>query len=140
MPVAVESDPTDVLISARALMSSAQQTIAQAREVIARARTRAESTKRYLCAFAERHSARSDARMMKEVRMSKPERRRSDKILEMQSTEESTRQSGLGDDLHAGVARRAFELFCERGGEHGQDVDDWLQAEYELMNAQRAIA
>jgi hypothetical protein len=30
------------------------------------------------------------------------------------------------------VARRAFELFCERGGEHGHDLEDWLRAEREL--------
>ena len=33
-----------------------------------------------------------------------------------------------GDD----IARRAYELFCERGAEHGRDLDDWLQAEREL--------
>ena len=30
------------------------------------------------------------------------------------------------------VARRAFELYCERGGQDGYDVQDWLQAEREL--------
>jgi len=30
------------------------------------------------------------------------------------------------------VARRAYELFLARGGEHGHDVEDWLQAEREL--------
>jgi hypothetical protein len=30
------------------------------------------------------------------------------------------------------IARRAFEFYCARGGGHGQDVDDWLQAEREL--------
>jgi len=27
---------------------------------------------------------------------------------------------------------RAFEIFVERGADHGADVDDWLQAEREL--------
>jgi hypothetical protein len=31
------------------------------------------------------------------------------------------------------VRRRAFELFMERGGRHGHDVEDWLRAEKELM-------
>ena len=31
------------------------------------------------------------------------------------------------------VRRRAFELFIERGGRHGHDVEDWLRAERELM-------
>jgi hypothetical protein len=30
------------------------------------------------------------------------------------------------------IARRAFELFCERGGQHGSDLEDWLRAEREL--------
>ena len=33
------------------------------------------------------------------------------------------------------IARRAFEVYCARGGGHGQDVDDWLQAERELTGA-----
>jgi hypothetical protein len=32
------------------------------------------------------------------------------------------------------VARRAYALFLERGGEHGYDLDDWLQAERELKH------
>ncbi len=27
---------------------------------------------------------------------------------------------------------RAYELFCQRGGEHGRHFDDWLEAEREL--------
>ena len=30
------------------------------------------------------------------------------------------------------IANRAFELFEARGGTHGHDQDDWLQAEREL--------
>lgn len=30
------------------------------------------------------------------------------------------------------IARRAYELYVARGGEHGQDLDDWLQAERQL--------
>ena len=30
------------------------------------------------------------------------------------------------------IARRAYELFLERGGEHGHDVEDWLRAESEI--------
>ena len=32
----------------------------------------------------------------------------------------------------ADIARRAFELYCERGYQDGYDVQDWLQAEREL--------
>ena len=30
------------------------------------------------------------------------------------------------------IARRAHELFVERGGVHGYDQDDWLRAEAEI--------
>jgi hypothetical protein len=31
------------------------------------------------------------------------------------------------------IAKRAYELFLARGGEDGHDLDDWLQAEQELL-------
>ena len=34
------------------------------------------------------------------------------------------------------IARRAYRRFEERGGEHGRDMDDWLEADREL-NEQR---
>jgi hypothetical protein len=30
------------------------------------------------------------------------------------------------------IARRAHELFVQRGSEHGNDVEDWVSAEKEL--------
>lgn len=38
------------------------------------------------------------------------------------------------------VAYRAYELYLERGCEHGHDLDDWLQAERELRNAVSSTA
>jgi hypothetical protein len=34
---------------------------------------------------------------------------------------------------HQEIAARAYQLYLERGRQHGHEVDDWLQAEYELM-------
>ena len=34
------------------------------------------------------------------------------------------------------VARRAYDRFVSRSGEHGHDVDDWLSAERELLVGQ----
>jgi len=31
------------------------------------------------------------------------------------------------------IAARAYQLYLERGRTSGHDVDDWLQAEYELL-------
>lgn len=35
------------------------------------------------------------------------------------------------------IRRRAFEIHIERGGIHGCDLDDWLQAERELESPAR---
>jgi hypothetical protein len=32
------------------------------------------------------------------------------------------------------VRRRAYEIYCGRGGKDGCDVDDWLEAERQLRN------
>ena len=33
---------------------------------------------------------------------------------------------------HDDIAMRAYELFLQRGAQHGQDFEDWLAAEREL--------
>jgi hypothetical protein len=35
---------------------------------------------------------------------------------------------------HDAIARRAHELFVERGEEHGHDEEDWLRAEKEVRS------
>jgi hypothetical protein len=34
---------------------------------------------------------------------------------------------------HAEVEFRAYQMYLDRGGEHGRDVEDWLKAERELL-------
>ena len=36
--------------------------------------------------------------------------------------------------LEHAIRLRAYELYLERGRAHGHDVDDWLQAEAELVH------
>ena len=38
----------------------------------------------------------------------------------------------MSTNITDSVARRAFELFLERGAVHGHDLDDWLTAERQL--------
>jgi hypothetical protein len=38
------------------------------------------------------------------------------------------------------IARRAFELYCERGCHDGHDVEDWLQAERDLRRPVNSTA
>jgi hypothetical protein len=35
---------------------------------------------------------------------------------------------------HEVISARAYELFLARGGEHGNDLGDWFQAEAELRD------
>jgi hypothetical protein len=39
---------------------------------------------------------------------------------------------GLREPSGEETARRAHELYLQRGGEHGKDVEDWVRAEKEL--------
>ena len=36
--------------------------------------------------------------------------------------------------MASAIADRAYQLFVERGGEHGRDWEDWLRAEHELQS------
>ena len=47
------------------------------------------------------------------------------------STTEAPRATVTDDE----IARRAYDLFLSRRGEHGHDVEDWLRAERELKGA-----
>jgi hypothetical protein len=42
------------------------------------------------------------------------------------------------DPITEAIALRAYELFLARGGQDGRDLEDWLQAERELLNAARS--
>lgn len=41
-------------------------------------------------------------------------------------------------ELYEEIAIRAHEIFEARGGVHGADVDDWLEAEKEVMGRQKS--
>lgn len=37
------------------------------------------------------------------------------------------------DDLQARIANRAYELYVDRGYRPGRALDDWLEAEHEIL-------
>lgn len=41
-------------------------------------------------------------------------------------------ESLASEPTHEDIARRAYQLFEDRGGDHGHDWEDWLRAEREL--------
>jgi hypothetical protein len=62
--------------------------------------------------------------------MPTPKRRRKDREAE----------SAAAIPTHEAVARRAYELYLQRGSEHGHDWQDWFQAERELQNGAADVA
>jgi hypothetical protein len=49
-------------------------------------------------------------------------------------TRAARKSNGAGEPFNNpdAVARRAYEIYQRRGGNHGADLDDWLEAEREL--------
>ena len=39
----------------------------------------------------------------------------------------------VGEETRAMISTRAYEIYHQRGGEHGRDLEDWLQAENEVL-------
>ena len=47
---------------------------------------------------------------------------------------EQVRRDFLTDyELRDKVALRAYEIYEDRGGQNGRDIDDWLQAETDVL-------
>ena len=40
-------------------------------------------------------------------------------------------------ELREKIARRAYEIYLRRGGEHRHDLDDWLAAEREIRGSEK---
>jgi Protein of unknown function (DUF2934) len=68
--------------------------------------------------------------------MDKPKRKRTDKILTMPIVLPDTLPVTMTDH---DIARRAYELYEQRGRDHGHDLDDWLQAERDLRGVSVTI-
>ena len=49
------------------------------------------------------------------------------------SSPRSEPQTAEGHPTREEIELRAHRIYVERGGAHGQDVEDWLQAERELL-------
>ena len=70
------------------------------------------------------HDAGQDVESQSEIRPPKLQLRRDRRAQARYST--------------ADIAMRAYELFEQRGGEHGHDWDDWYRAERELRQRRRS--
>lgn len=72
--------------------------------------------------------------------MPKQQRRRNDNVVTMPTLDAPGAPSAQTDVSDADVARRAYELYCDRGREDGHDIDDWLNAERKLRGGANATA
>ena len=66
--------------------------------------------------------------------------RRTDNVLTMPSVESPTAAAIGSGVTENDIARRAFELYCDRGREDGHDLEDWLNAERELRDVSSSSA
>ena len=66
--------------------------------------------------------------------MRKSARPRTDNVLTMPAVESPNAAAVASGVTDSDIARRAFELYCDRGRGDGHDVDDWLNAERELRD------
>jgi hypothetical protein len=55
------------------------------------------------------------------------------KVSRVRKTEQPTQQSG--QVMQELIAMRAYERYAARGYTHGHDVEDWLAAEREILQA-----
>jgi len=66
--------------------------------------------------------------------MAKAKRQTADNVVTMPVSEPTGTTRGTGLTMEDAIARRAYELYCARGGQDGHDVEDWLTAERELRS------
>jgi DUF2934 family protein len=59
-------------------------------------------------------------------------------MVEAANMVKNTRSSAHVSGSQGDIARRAYELYVERGRSDGFDLDDWLRAERELRTAPSA--
>ena len=52
------------------------------------------------------------------------------------SKKSAATRAAVSEPTQEAIELRAYELYVARGGDQGQDLDDWLQAERELREAQ----
>lgn len=58
---------------------------------------------------------------------------KTDRMPKIEFRSDIARKEKSSGPLPEEIRKRAFEIHIERGGIHGCDLDDWLQAERELQ-------
>ena len=63
----------------------------------------------------------------------KPARQKATKTTMAAIAEPMVDSPSVNGDMRARIAERAYVLHHHRGGHHGQDLEDWLMAEQEVL-------
>ena len=53
------------------------------------------------------------------------------------SQKDNPQEGALSDERQERIAKRAYELYLERGCREGCDVEDWVDAEQEILTVPR---
>jgi outer membrane protein TolC len=86
-----------------------------------------------------RHELDRRLRILQEIVMARSTvKKTTKKVLAMPAT--ATARAASATPSAQDVAQRAFELYCARGQQDGFDLEDWLQAERELVAAKTSSA
>jgi hypothetical protein len=56
------------------------------------------------------------------------------------NSDNMTAAGQASDEQHGEIEQRAYELYLERGCAAGEDLDDWLRAERELLEKDHELA
>ena len=64
----------------------------------------------------------------------KPARQKATKATMAAIAEPMVDSPSVNGDINVRIAERAYELHHHRGGHHGQDLEDWLTAEQEVLS------
>ncbi|MDH5576601.1 MAG: DUF2934 domain-containing protein [Nitrospirota bacterium] len=70
----------------------------------------------------------------------KPAPKKTPKTKPMAMPELSLGSRSANGDMQARIAERAYELHRHRGGHHGQDLEDWLAAEREVLSEEECCS
>ena len=87
---------------------------------------------------------------MKSTQQERPNKERPDQTpiqmsshqgpVQSQTAQRSARPSAISSssspDLHEAVRRRAYQIYEQRGMAGGSEIEDWLQAEAELLDTE----
>ncbi len=63
-----------------------------------------------------------------------PARQKATKTTRVSMAEPVMDSPSVNGDVQIRIAERAYELHHRRGGHHGQDLEDWLTAEREVLS------